>query len=192
MDIIKQTKVTENNREDFYRVLYNLQTWPRDRLIDVSSYCCPIVVIDSCGWYYRQCFENNKFILVEGVQTCKSFNLNKGYFDYLFDDRKEIPTVPTIKTADSVLLIDHSPSIFRYKDPKTICTIISQACDAARSLIARVRIPLMLIDDHHLQDRIHDLIKIVPKDYITTFVHYDLVFLNLEFRKKKYYAISIN
>lgn len=192
MEPLRQTKVTDQNRNDFYHSVYRVQSLPVNQLIDLNLYALPIVLVDSCGWYYRNCFPNKQVIVVEGMQHCKTFNLKRDQFDRLFDDRVESPRIPQINTTESVLVLDQSPILLKYRGVDELRETFNQLCNAANASILRIRLPLATMNDNRFQDRIKALVNLVPEAFITSFINYNTSTLNAEYVKKKSYEFSVN
>lgn len=193
MENCTQTKITDSNREQFFRNGYRVQSLKRSELIDLDLYQdMQLVAVDSCGWYYQDQFPTANIIKVEGIQTCKTYKFPRTHFDKLFDDRQQVPSIPTLNIKNSVLILDQSPTLFKYRDIAETRALIYQCCQAVNAKIARVRIPLMTFGDCRFCDRITSLVGVVPDNYITTLVYYNTKALDLEFRRKVDYEFSID
>lgn len=181
---MEQTKVTKENRIDFFKIVYTVQSLPKDELFDLSLYKDKIVVaVDSCGFYYEQLFFNVK--KVEYIETVKQYKFDISMFDKLFTD----PTNISIKC--DVLLLDHCPVIFKYKSVSELKHILSTMVDKMQPMHCLVRMNCATLNDNRFTDRFKSLSSILPDNYIVENFNYD-VRNQLSFKLLKKHDFSFN
>lgn len=186
MESIKQTKVTPENREQFYLNTYSQQTRDKSELIDLSllQQHCKIIV-DSCGWYYKQHFPEQKIIALENIQTASEYQLSLDKFDKLFDGRNDsVVHWPKIEVKNSVLIFDHAP-LLKYKSVQELSDLLQSAlmCYNPEQLILNHN--LMFVDDARLGDRLKNIANLAVSNYIVTKFYFDLEHNQLEMRFKQ-------
>jgi len=193
MEHYKKTEVTDSNRNDYFRAVYKVQTLRKDELINLHQYSTfPIVIVDSCGWYYKEHFPNANIVKFEGIQTCKMYNLSPNHFDKLFNDNTEIPKIPNLDFKNSTLIIDHSPVLLKYRTVAQAKEILEQCCYAVSAETARIRMSLVTFGDERFCDRAASLLTMVPDNYIITSVHYTTEMFDVEFRRKAHYDLCVD
>lgn len=176
---MEQTKINDQNRQDYYENVYSIE-YIKNNLIDLSSHDGEtIVAVDSCGYLYRNSFSNLTLQVIENLQTVKQFNLDHTYYDKLFDSLDRITVA-----KDAVLLLDHCPSIFKYKTLDQLVDVISTLTKTIDPKHCIGRIALITLGDNRLADRFKYLSQIIPDNYIVCRYCYDLDYLTFEIKRK--------
>ena len=152
--------------QEFYQQIYVVQTLPKERLIDLGAFAQDrtVIVVDSCGWYYQQQFPQYRIHRVEGINTCKNMKLGRDQVDTIFDDRDELPRVPKIDFANSVMVLDHS-LLLKYRTPAQVQAILNRLVNATGCGDIVVRMALLYSNDNRFHNRLDQLATIVPEDY---------------------------
>jgi len=189
-------KAINRSPDSFYRHTYPVMRMPKSNLIDLDSEYAgkKIVIVDSCGWFYQQAFPNADIYKMESLYMCKNVSMDKEKIDSVFDDRDfEKLKFPSRNFPGSVLLIDHS-LILRYRNAVQMHEILSDLTQCIQSELVHVRLTLRNTDDYRFSDRLHELVNIVPKNYITTEFLFNLNsrLLTAKFKRIVNYASSIN
>ena len=157
MDIKLQTKVTDNNRADFYQVAYYQQLDAKDQLINLEQFSSDCVLVDCCGWYYRDLFPDNNVIILETVKTALQFKLDLTKFNKLVDDRQDHQlSWPPVTTTRPVLIFDRSPML-KYRDIPNLVNVLSAAVEKYQADQLIVNLNTAFIDDPRLVDRFYNL-----------------------------------
>ena len=177
---MEQTKITEENMQDLYKSVYNVLSLPKSSLFDLDLYPdLPILAVDSCGWHYKNVFSKNNILKVEAVSTAKNYQLSKNQFDKLFVDATSIKF-----NDDCVLLLDHCPAIFKYKNENELNEIFYALLNNISAVICLVRINTTTLDDNRFVDRFTNLTKIIPSNYVVVKFEYTLRELKFEIKRK--------
>jgi len=152
--------------QEFYKQIYFVQNFSRQELIDLHEFSAdrPVIVVDSCGWHYQQIFPQHNIHRVEGVTTCKNMKISREQVDTLFDDRGEFPIFPNIGFDNAVVILDHS-LLLKYRTPNEIKTILDTLTTKIPCVDICVRLGLLYSNDDRFQNRLEQLIKIVPNGY---------------------------
>lgn len=152
--------------KEFYQQIYVVQTLPKHELIDLHEFPQdrPVIVVDSCGWYYQQQFPQYNIHRVEGLTTCKNMKLGRNQVDTVFDDRDELPRFPKMHFSNAIMIVDHS-LLLKYRTPDQMQTILNRLADATACRDICVRIALLYSNDNRFENRLDQLITIVPTGY---------------------------
>lgn len=152
--------------QEFYQQIYVVQTLPKHELINLHEFSTDraVIVVDSCGWYYQQMFPQHKIHRVEGLTTCKNMKLARDQVDTVFDDRSDLPSFPKINFSNSVLILDHSV-LLKYRTPEEIKTILETLTATTLCSDICLRIALLYSNDNRFQNRLNQIVKIVPEGY---------------------------
>ena len=182
-----QTKVTDLNRAEFYKQLYDHQTKDMASLIDLSQLeHGEKILIDCCGWYYKKCFPQQSIIALENIKTALEFDLTKNQFDKLFDGRSDdIPRWPKIVADSPTVIFDRSP-ILNYQNLETLKKILDSIDNIYRPKAIILRQSLLFIDDPRLVDRFYNISKLCVDRHVIKKFNYDLDsgILEIHFRNK--------
>lgn len=189
-------KAINRSPDSFYRHTYPVMKMSKSNLIDLDSEYAgkKIVIVDSCGWFYQEVFPNADIYKMESLYMCKNVSMAKEKIDSVFDDRDfEKLKFPSRKFPDSVLIIDHSP-LFKYRNAVQMHEILTDLTECTQPELVHVRLPLRTTNDYRFSDRLHELVNIVPKNYITTEFLFNLnsIMLTAKFKRLANYASSIN
>jgi hypothetical protein len=167
-----ETRVAEDNREDFYLTLYrtNRELLDLDQLPG-SQY----IVIDSNGIAYRKKYPEKNIILLESISTAKQFKLSRQCFDKLFDNQiYNRITWPSLDTDDHVVVIDQAP-IFKYLTITETVDTLNNIGNRYRPKQILFNVNPMFIDDDRTGDRFNNICKISIDDYMIEQFIYDPV-----------------
>jgi len=184
---MEQTKITEHNRLDFYNNVYNVN-FIQANLIDISQFSDQLIIaLDSCGLIYKKHFPTANIKIIEHVETAKQYQLARSDYDKLFDNTNSITV-----DKDSVLLLDHCPSIFKYKTQQELANTLTTLTDTIDPKYCIVRLAVITLGDNRLTDRFQNLSKIIPRKYSVVKFNYDQKYILIELKRKVTYATSIN
>jgi hypothetical protein len=173
MPNVQQTKVTDSNRQDFYRAVYPMQKDAVDQLIDISFLGEPIVAIDCCGWHYAKLF-NKPMIMVETTTSVDNYALTQDHYTHLLDDRNDILRWPDLPyTQDGTLLLDRSP-LLKYRSLQELKDIVEEMIQKYRPSRVLIRGYLYFVDDCRLVDRLTNWFDFLNRpNFVTTRFSYD-------------------
>lgn len=173
MQNMQQTKVTDDNRQDFYRVVYPVQRDAVAQLIDISAFREEIIAIDCCGWHYAEKF-NRSVIMVETTTSVKNYNLTQDHYTYLLDDSNDILRWPDLPDSqNAVLLLDRSP-LLKYLSLQEIDAVVDTMIKKYSPNRILIRGYLQFIDDCRLVDRLTNWGSFLDRpNYVTTKFIYD-------------------
>lgn len=179
MDTMLQTKVDEDNYKDFYKSVYPMQTNSIDQLIDLTPYvdrAC--LLIDCCGWHYKNWFTKNIIISLENIKTAKEYKLSTDKFDKLFDDKG---VWPKLSVKNPVVVLDRSP-LLKYLTIEQLCSVLESLVSRYDPAVFVVRTSLLFVDDNRLVDRFYALSNIHIKNYVVEKFYYNVEKLMLEIK----------
>jgi hypothetical protein len=188
-------KAINRSPDSFYRHTYPVMKMSKDKMIDLElDYADKkIVMVDSCGWFYQQAFPNADIHKMESLHMCKNVSMSKEKIDSIFDDRNfEKLKFPSRKFPSSVLIVDHSP-ILKYRNAAQMHEVLTDLTQCTQPEMVHVRLPLFTTNDYRFSDRLHELVNIVPNNYITTEFLYNINsrMLITKFKKLQNYASSL-
>ncbi len=170
---MRQTKVTEQNRTEFIKRAYPALSEGPQSLVDIRHETNDIIAIDCCGWYYTQVFQK-KLIMLETLNTAKSFQFSREQFTKLIDDRNDKlvwPKLPSLR--DPVVLLDRS-NILRYQTMPEFKYLTHEIIKCYNPIKVIIRGNLCFIDDSRLEDRLHTWFDFFPiKNYVSAKFVYD-------------------
>jgi len=189
-------KAINRSPDSFYRHTYPVMRMHKSNLIDIESGYAgkKIVIVDSCGWFYQQAFPNADIHKMESLYMCKNVSMSKEKIDSIFDDQNfEKLKFPSRNFPGSVLIVDHSP-ILKYRSAVQMQEVFTDLTQSTQSDQVHVRLPLRTTDDYRFSDRLHELVNIVPNNYVTTEFLFNINsrLLIAKFKRLLNYASSIN
>ncbi len=189
-------KAINRSPDSFYRHTYPVMGMSKSSLIDLDSDYAgkKIVIVDSCGWFYQQAFPNADIHKMESLYMCKNVSMSKEKVDSVFDDRDfEKLKFPSRKFPSSVLIVDHSP-ILKYRDAAQMHEVLTDLTQCTQPELVHVRLLLFTTNDYRFSDRLHELVNIVPDNYVTTEFLYNINsrMLIAKFKRLLAYESSIN
>jgi hypothetical protein len=183
---MEQTNVTDSNRIAFFQQVYAVSTYSQKELLDIQEYRDKkILAVDSCGSHYEKMFPEVTITKFEHVQTVKEYQLPQGYFNKLYNK------IENIKEKTNVLLLDHCPTIFKYKTEIELADILSIIIKNTDADLCLVRIDTVTLADNRLVDRFKNLSLIIPENYVINYFMYNQKELSFKLTKKQNYATSI-
>ena len=184
---MEQTKITEHNRLEYYNNVYNVD-FIQANLIDIGRFSDQLIIaLDSCGLIYKNYFPTANIKIIEHVETAKQYQLARSDYDKLFNNTNAITV-----DKDGVLLLDHCPSIFKYKTQQELSDTLTTLTDTIDPRYCIVRLALITSGDNRLTDRFQNLSKIIPRKYSVVKFNYDQDYILIELKRKVAYATSIN
>lgn len=188
MDINLQTKVNDNNRQQFYQQVYRHQFDSKSSLVNLDMFSNDCVLIDCCGWHYRDLFPNKKIISLETVRSALQFKLDRSRFDKLIDNQKDTHIGwPTLSVKDPVLIFDRSP-ILRYQPIDVLVNILNSAVEKYNASELVVNLSLVTVDDDRLRDRFYNFSSMSIRNFTVREFVYNIETSRLFVRFKKNYA----
>lgn len=179
---MRQTKVTDSNKEDFYKVVYPVSAMSKDRLLNIEDYPGTKVIVDSAGLTYQLNFPSQNIIKIEKIQTCKEFQFNKNHFDKLY---KDDPNFPVIKVKGT-LILDHSP-LLKYKTETELKQVIKSLTECIYTETVVLRMAVSTMGDYRFTDRIRNLINFIPDNFLIENLNYDSQTITVRLKRKKVY-----
>jgi hypothetical protein len=169
---MQQTTITDENRQDFYNLVYKQSRHNITPLIDISMHDLPIMV-DCLGKHYEEHF-NKKVYKLETLTSVKNFKLPIDYFDRLIDDQKEQDIGwPEVKLNKSVLIFDRSP-LLKYRSVDDLHKILTQTSNKYTPTKIILRLNLTFIDDNRFDNRIKNLSQLELDRYRIEKFSYDV------------------
>ena len=185
METKTQTKVTDNNRQDFYNYVYS----NRLGLLNLSAIPAEnFVVVDAhCGQQYREQFPQVRITVLETLDNAKQFRLQKNQFDYLIDSRNHSQiSWPKLPETNSVVVLDQV-LMLRYLTVQEIRDNLENMCTLYDPCRVIFRSFIWFIDDNRLQERLDQLCMIRLKNYVVKKFLYntELCTLEIDFIRKK-------
>jgi hypothetical protein len=163
-----QTKVKDDNRDSFYQQVYQHQLDSKQQLINLELFSNECVLVDCCGWHYRNMFPNSNIKSLETVKNAVQFKLDRAMFDKLIDDQQDHHIAwPDLNTVDPVLIFDRSPML-KYRGIPELTKILTDAVEKYHASELVVNLTTTFIDDVRLTDRFYNLSSITIKHFTVT------------------------
>lgn len=188
MDINLQTKVNHDNRKQFYQQMYPHQFDSKSTLVNLDKFNNDCVLIDCCGWHYRDLFANKKIISLETVKSALQFKFDRSKFDKLIDDQKDTYIGwPGLSVKNPVLIFDRSP-ILKYRSIDNLINLLTSAVEKYNASELVVNLNLIFVDDHRLQDRFYNLASISIRNFTVREFVYNIETNRLLIHFKKNHA----
>jgi hypothetical protein len=155
---LKQTQVTDQNRERFYQQLYPQQLDSPQQLININMFSSDnVVVIDCCGWHYKNVFANKNIISIDPIKTALEFRLPKEKIYRLLDNRDHDNIVwPVLSATPCAVIFDRSP-ILKYRTVDQLKLLFNQVQQMYQPESMIIRLNLMFVDNSRLQDRFDEV-----------------------------------
>jgi hypothetical protein len=173
MEPMRQTTVTEENRENFYKSIYKQQHDSPKELIDISSMPGDIIAVDCCGWHYRTLFPGKKIFCLETLLSGIQFQFKKNQVDKLIDNRDIQNLVwPSLTTPECSVIFDRS-MIIRYLTVNELCDLLTTVSKKYQPKMISLRGETPFIDDDRLTDRFYNFAKISVPGFVVTRFLYD-------------------
>lgn len=168
----QQTKVNDKNREQFYQQVYCQQFDTKQSLINLDMFIDDCILIDCCGWHYRNVFPNKKITSLETVKSALQFKLDRSKFNKLIDNQHDSRIGwPELTVTDPVLIFDRSPML-KYQCINDLVKLLTNAANKYNAKQVVVNLDTTFIDDNRLQDRFHTLASIcIPNFTVREFVY---------------------
>lgn len=189
MDIILQTKVNDNNRDNFYRQLYRQQHDSKQQLINLEMFSGDCLLIDCCGWHYRDMFPNSSIKSLETVKSALQFKLDRTKFTKLIDDRQDhYIGWPMLDTVDPVIIFDRSPML-KYQSIPDLIKILNDVAEKYHASELVVNLDTTFIDDNRLVDRFYNLSRISVTDFVVREFAYKVAAKKLFIHVKRIHVI---
>lgn len=185
MDIRHQTQVPTEGRIQYYQYVYPAQTEGKDKLIQIDQLASShIIMIDSCGWYYKQCWPDLHVTSIENSETIRNFKLPDSYYDKIVDLQPGAPiSWPVINISDCTLVFDRCVFL-RYINVNDLCAALSSAAIAYDPQSIVLSINPTFIDDNRIEERINSLSQIRVSGYVIDTFSLSQKNLTITYRKK--------
>lgn len=182
---LQETRVTDKNRNAFYKMLYPVLAMPREKLINLNLYKNSTkIIIDSCAWHYKEVFPDHNIIQVESLQTCKAYQLPRSRADVIYTSN-----FPAMPNPESVLILDHAP-LLKYKSTSQLHTMLTELADNTQANIIIVRMSAVTLGDYRFHDRVKELVNITPINFITTEFSYSSKVITANYKRLQQYDID--
>jgi hypothetical protein len=171
---LKQTQVTDQNRDQFYKQVYPHQLDSKQQLINLNQFDTKnVVAIDCCGWHYRDLFLEKNVLSVDPVRAALEFKLSKDRVYKLVDNRNDHKLVwPKFDADNCTVLFDRSP-ILKYKTLSKLTSIFDAVVDAYQPKFLVVRLSTVFIDSNRLTDRFYELATVKVKNSVVKEFRYN-------------------
>ena len=168
-----QTKVTDQNRIAFYQALYQHQTNIKSQLINLDQLTeSVIVMIDCCGWHYKNLFPKKSIIGFETFKSISQFKLDKTYFDKIIDNQRDNRIGwPNLVIDNCAIVFDRSPML-KYISVEQISTILNNVAIKYLPSTIVLKQSLIFTDGPRLLDRFYEIVKLSIDGYIVKTVEY--------------------
>lgn len=187
METRQQTKVTDQNKINFFHTVYHHQSDNKDDLVDLDSIDqSTIILIDCCGWHYKKLFPQKSIIGFETIKTVKDFALDRTYFDRLIDNQSDNRIGwPSLTTSGCAVVLDRSP-LLKYMTLEQISDLLDKISNKYMPNTIVLEQSLLLIDDTRLVDRFYNIAGLAINNYIVNQFNYDTdkMHLSVRFQKK--------
>ncbi len=187
MENKQQTKVTKQNKSDFFLTMYHHQNSTKDQLVDLDLLReTKVILVDCCGWHYKKLFPRKSIIGLETIKTVKQFGLDKTYFDRLIDDQQDHHIGwPSVYVNDCAVVFDRSP-LLKYKALDQLSKIIVDVTEKYMPNTIILEQSLTFIDDYRLDDRFYNFAKFKIDGYVINKIIYDTdrMHFSIRFQKK--------
>jgi|688.fasta_scaffold201617_2 hypothetical protein len=171
---IKQTQVTDLNRDKFYKHVYCQQLDGRTRLVNLDSFNVKnFIVIDCCGWHYKKIFPNKNVLPVESARDILQYNLSDDTFFKLFNYQENNIVWPNFAVDNCAVVFDRSP-VLKYQTVEQLTSIFQQVQSTYKPKFLIARLYLNLIDDSRLVDRFYNLAQIKLDGSVVTDFNYSV------------------
>ena len=189
MDMTLQTKVSDDNRDRFYQQVYRHQFDSKQQLVNLESFSNHCVLVDCCGWHYRNIFPNNNIKILETVKSALQFKLDRCMFDKLINDQQDQHIGwPELNTIDPVLVFDRSPML-KYRSIPDLNNLLNIAVEKYHASELVVNLDTTFIDDTRLTDRFYNLSSISVNDFTVREFMYKVSSNRLFIHAKRKHAI---
>jgi hypothetical protein len=166
MDMMLQTKVKDHNQDRFYQQVYRHQFDTRQQLINLELFSNACVLIDCCGWHYRDLFPDSSVKILETVKNALQFKFDPSSFDKLIDDRQDHNIRwPKLDIVNPVLIFDRSPML-KYHGILDLTNVLDSAVKKYHASELIVNLDTTFIDDVRLVDRFYNLSSISIDNFI--------------------------
>jgi hypothetical protein len=144
------------------------------------------ILIDCCGWHYKNLFLEKKIVALECFKTIEQFKLDKKYFDKIVDNQNDnLSTWPNITVNDCAVIFDRSP-VLKYCSVEKISKILGDVCIKYQPTTVILNQSLLLVDGPRLLDRFYEIAKLSISEYFVKTFKYnaDSDYLYAQFQKK--------
>ena len=187
METKQQTKVTDQNKINFFHTVYHHQSDSKNDLVDLDSIDqSTIILIDCCGWHYKKLFPQKSIIGLETIKTVKDFELDRTYFDRLIDNQADNRIGwPSLTASKCAVVFDRSP-LLKYMTLEQISDILDKISNKYMPDIIVLEQSLLLVNDTRLIDRFYNIAGLAINNYIVSKFNYDTnkMHLSVRFQKK--------
>jgi hypothetical protein len=186
MDITLQTKVSDINRSQFYKQVYRQQFDTKQFLVDLDIFTNECILVDCCGWHYRDLFPTKRITSLETIKSALQFKLDRSKFTKLIDNQKDSYIGwPELNVVDPVLVFDRSPML-KYQTVDNLVKLLSTAVEKYNASQLVVNLDTLFVDDNRLQDRFYNLAAITIPNFVVREVLYkiDSSKLFMQFKRK--------
>jgi|TARA_R110000803_G_scaffold126444_2_gene193991 hypothetical protein len=182
---MQQTKITAENRDDFYRTVYPTISMAKHELIDLDKLPGKKVLFDSAGWHYEQLFTNQKIIKLEHLDSCSSYKLERQQFDYIYTDAK----IPALMLNEGTLVYDNG-TYLKYKTAQQIKQSVAYLSERIQPSVIVLRMVTTTLNDSRFENRIQSFLNIIPDNFYFTKFVYNIDNVYMEMKIKKTYDLN--
>jgi hypothetical protein len=182
-----QTTVADQNKIAFYQQVYFHQKNSKSQLVNLDHLSeSTAILIDCCGWHYKNLFLEKNIVALECFKTIKQFKLDKTYFDKMIDNQSDnLPTWPGMTVDNCAVIFDRSP-ILKYCSLEKIAKMLGDVCIKYQPTTVILNHSLMFVDGPRLLDRFYEIAKLSISEYFVKTFEYntDSGYLYAKFQKK--------
>jgi len=185
MEIKLQTKVTDQNSQDFFKNVYPHLNNSKDQLIQLNDYnVSTFVLVDCCGWHYKSIWQELSIIGLETLSTLKEYKLDRQKFQGIIDNRDHTNIKwPAIDVNNCALIFDRSV-LLKYRTVDNIVNVITDAAEKYYPAHIVLNAATLFIDDSRFGDRVTALSKLIIPGYVVTSFVYSITNIKISFKKK--------
>jgi hypothetical protein len=135
-------------------------------------------------------FPNLDIVQVEGLSTCKNYQLNKTQVDKIFNDINQQLKFSNMHYPGSILVMDHA-NFLKYRSVSQLNQLLNELTQNIQPKEVYIRMSTATMGDFRLHDRIKDLVNIVPVNYITSTFSYCNSLLTATYKIKQNYNTNV-
>lgn len=180
---MRQTKVTDTNRSDFFKAVYPHQTKTKDQLIQLDKLNSnTVIVIDSCGWYYKELWSDLNVVSIETRHSIDQYHLTS--VDGVIEEDPYSDFVwPNIIHSNTAIVLDYAP-ITKYRTFQELTKLLADAAKCYNASTVTFRQYVCFVDVPKLGCIFEELSLLRIPGYIITEFLYDGIELLIRFRQK--------
>jgi hypothetical protein len=182
MENKKQTQITDQNRDEFRKQLYQMcGTFDINKLKEQT-----VIAVDCQGHTYQMSYPSKTILALETMSNVLDFQIPKQQFYRFIDNRQYNKLVwPKVDVENCAVVFDYSP-ILKYRSIEEISSILNEVGKRYLPSTIVINLNLLYIDGTRLTDRFYDMARIKLDMYVVQEFEYHTEQKNLliEFCRK--------